>query len=316
MNKKPPRKTKIENGTHSDELADDKCITFRLTIADVKGTLARVSQRFVAQSLDIIEAQIKSISDLRAAYKFIIVDNTQSCGFQPLLHICRNLQSLESCNHLLAQFGRIHAKKENCTPGAPIEFDSNLLPLFESFYSGQVINSKEALHPENTDGKQMNHAFYELDKAATEFIRDPEKIFFVSPKDLERVVAEIYRAHGFDVKITGGPHDHGIDVIATALVPASLPPRLGHHMKIGIQVKRYKSGRKVREKQVRDLYGALAADSFDRGVLISTSSLTASAQAYLDSRRAVQDRISVIAGDEILELIVSYCRQKWIPFWK
>ena len=86
-------------------------------------------------------------------------------------------------------------------------------------------------------------------------------------------------------------------------------------MTIGIQVKRYRRDNKVREKEIRDLFGSIVADNYDRGVMITTSSLTGAAKEYIKERRAVQDRISFVAGDQIAELLISYCKQELVPFW-
>jgi restriction endonuclease Mrr len=186
---------------------------------------------------------------------------------------------------------------------------------FESYFSGQLLDEREPLHPHNASPSDFQPVIRELDRVVGSLISTPDRILKVRPSSLEKIIAEVYRAHGLEVRVTGGPKDHGVDAEAIAYVPMKLPRKFSQHLRIAIQVKRYKKSRKVRERELRDLYGSLVADGYDRGVLVTTSSLTAAASHYLETRCAVKDRIRVVAGDEVLELLLSYCKQRWIPFW-
>jgi hypothetical protein len=298
-------------------------IFFRCSTANKYGMLAAITRAIQDAEVSIFNANASEQAN-QGVVEIISEDLTSERGFDSLLRVCRSLQSIEGCNHLFAQFVRcMHAlvpvtllsgeKGEMHSVQSVIH--SGTTP-FESYFSGQLLNEKEPLHPANISASDFEPVIYELDKAAASFISNPDRLFKVHPSDLEKIIAEVYRAHGLDVRVTGGPKDHGVDAKATAYVPMKLPRKFSQYLRIAIQVKRYKQSRKVRESELRNLYGSLLAEGYDRGVLVTTSSLTAAASHYLETRYAVKDRITVIAGDEVLELLLSYCKQKWVPFWR
>lgn len=297
-----------------------EAVAFRLSLADRPGIVHQLLQLFSKESQNILMMETSAV-ELRLQHlaELIAEDSTNLRGYSPLLRLCRALQAIDECNHLLAEFVQILIPKKSMRGSsfqarAPV-LRSGVTP-FESFFSGQLIAVREPIHPDNVSISDMQPALSELDGAAAEFIKDPDRLFAVKPSELETIVAEIYKAHGFDVRVTGGPRDHGIDVSAEAFVPVSLPRKFSQHIRIGIQVKRYRRDHKVTESEVRNLYGSVAGENLDRGIIFTTSSLTAAAQEYIAARRAVQDRLTIVAGDDILELLISYCKQRWIPFWK
>ena len=251
------------------------------------------------------------------AAEFIVAvdDLTPTTGFTPVLSLCRDLQKLECCSHIVAEFAKFGGviKGHEGAPSLIALFPYGRAP-FESFLSDHRIRRSDPLHPENADESRVNAIVNEMDRAAAEIVADPDHLFQMSPSDFERMVAEVYRAHGFDVRITAGPRDHGVDAIAV-FAPVSLPKRFQQHFRVGIQVKRYRRDHKVEERELRDFFGAIVADEFDRGIFVTTSSLTAAAAEYVDVRRAVRDRVSIVSGEEVIELLVSYCKHRSVPFW-
>lgn len=288
-------------------------VLFRLSTENRTGMISASTDALRGERITIINANARVVSDQEGVIEYTVEDETENHGFQTLLGACRSLQSINGCNHLLAEFARLISSGKGSVE--PSLIHSGVTP-FESYFSGQLLNEHDPLHPANVSASDFEPVIYELDNVAAEFISDPDRIISVKPSDLERIIGEVYRAHGLDVRITGGSNDHGIDASATAYVPVKLPRKYSQHLRIAIQVKRYQRNRKVRESEVRNLYGSLSAEGYDRGVLVTTSSLTAAAEKYLGTRRAIKDRITVIAGDEVLELLISYCKQRWVPFWR
>jgi hypothetical protein len=296
-----------------------EAVAFRLSLADRPGIVHQLLQLFSEESQNILMMETVAL-ELRLQHlaELIAEDSSNLRGYSSLLRLCRALQAIDECNHLLAEFVQILVPKKSEGPSfqaRPPVLRSGVAP-FESLFSGQLITVREPIHPDNVSVSDMRPALSELDRAAAKFIKDPDRLFAVKPSELEAIVAGIYKAHGFDVRITGGPRDHGIDVSAEAFIPVSLPRKFSQHIRIGIQVKRYRRDHKVTESEVRDLYGSVVGENLDRGIIFTTSSLTAAAQEYIAARRAVQDRLTIVAGDDILEVIISYCKQRWIPFWK
>jgi hypothetical protein len=299
----PPRNKK------SDVLVNS--ILYRLTVEDRPGVVADVTTVVAENHQPIRGVNAKVLDAHFGILSLYTEDWTLQEGFRPVISLCRALQTVKHCNHLLAEFVRTsHAEPDKVSV-----LHSGIIP-FQSYYSGQLIKAAEPLHPDNSSTRETEAVLYELDQVAAELIRDPQRLFSLKPHDLERLIAEVYRVHGLEVRVTGGPRDHGIDASATAYVPMSLPKRFSQHLRIGIQVKRYSKARKVSESELRNFKGSLSAEGFDRGILVTTSSMTAAAAHYLETRRTVRDRVTVIAGEEVLELLVSYCKQKLVPFWR
>jgi restriction endonuclease Mrr len=186
---------------------------------------------------------------------------------------------------------------------------------FTSAQAKCTIDDCEPIHPENADANELVCAAETLDVHVAELVADPDMLFQLSPREFEKLIATVYSAHGFEVTLTAGPHDHGIDAVATLRVPTRLPPAMAQHVTIGIQAKRYRQRKRVRESEVLNLLGSLKAGNHDRGILITTSSLTGAATRFIESRRVVADKILVVAGDRLLELLISYCRIRGQLFW-
>jgi hypothetical protein len=286
-------------------------VLFRLSAATSPNLIAKTINVFAQSRQEVAAIHLAALET--ATLSVVTKDNTDMENYATLLALCRGLQNIDMCNHLSAEFVDSVPSVASLSSPKHTTVDG---PLFESFFSGQYIRRDEPLHPDNADDGGLALVRRALDKIAGDLIAHPERLMSVPPRKFEEVIAEIYRSHGFDVGITGGPRDHGIDVAATIRIPMTLPRRMSQHLRIGIQVKRYKTTRKVREAELRNLFGSIEAEGYDRGVLVTTSSLTAAAKEYVTTRRAVRDRLMVLCGDDVLELLVGYCKQRWVPFWR
>jgi len=117
---------------------------------------------------------------------------------------------------------------------------------------------------------------------ATEFInerlleelkKDPEKMFSLSPRQFEELVAELFYREGFDVELTPEKKDGGRDVIAIS------HNELSSHLYLA-ECKRYSPNRPVGVEYVRSLYGVVEAEKATRGIIATTSYFTKGAQAF------------------------------------
>jgi superfamily II DNA or RNA helicase len=115
-----------------------------------------------------------------------------------------------------------------------------------------------------------------------------------SPRDLEIMVGRLYDVMGYKTVVTPYSHDGGIDVVAKREIGYSVE-------KIAIQCKHQADS--VGVQPLRDLLGVVSADpSFTKGVLITTSGLTASADQFLKSN----GRLQAITGPELAVLLNKY----------
>jgi len=109
----------------------------------------------------------------------------------------------------------------------------------------------------------------------------------LSRKEVERLVAEAYRRQGYQVDelgATAGESDAGM-----LLTKAT--------QRVLMQCKYWKT-RKLAEMPVRELYGMMAAQSANAGILITSGSFTLEA-----SRFAGYGRIQLIDGPRLLAML-------------
>ena len=103
------------------------------------------------------------------------------------------------------------------------------------------------------------------------FIKYPDKLDNIHPKQFENLVASIYKNLGFNVETVGAWNqaDGGIDIIA---VSKSFS---GFEYKLAIQCKASKN--KISARPIRELAGVLRNKEIHQGVVATTSKFTANA---------------------------------------
>lgn len=98
--------------------------------------------------------------------------------------------------------------------------------------------------------------------------RLPSYLQEMHPTAFERLVADLFRSRGASVTLTQATRDGGVDVIMHSA-----------GRKIAVQCKRVQGG--VGEPVLRDLLGAMTADGFDEGIVVTTGTVSSSAKAWL-----------------------------------
>jgi hypothetical protein len=89
----------------------------------------------------------------------------------------------------------------------------------------------------------------------------------IHPRKFEEIVAAIYQAEGYSVRVTSYSGDRGLDVIILD-GPGD--------KEIGIQVRRNKG--KIKAEAIRSLAGAMMVNGVTRGAFVTTSSFTRGAR--------------------------------------
>lgn len=117
-------------------------------------------------------------------------------------------------------------------------------------------------------------------------VNAPGRLSQITPNDFEELVAETYRALGNQATRTGQSGDHGVDVVV-------LTPKGERWI---IQCKRFRDP--VGESVIRELYGTQISEKADRGVLITSSTFTPSAESW-----AIGKPIDLVNGKEFLKLM-------------
>jgi DNA-directed RNA polymerase specialized sigma24 family protein len=99
----------------------------------------------------------------------------------------------------------------------------------------------------------------------------PESVRALTPRQFERLIAEIVEDWGWNVQLTPATRDGGFDLLAT------VDTELGRLMWL-IETKHYGAHHKVGFDLVQRLYGAYASFGATHGMLVTTSSFTAPAR--------------------------------------
>lgn len=131
---------------------------------------------------------------------------------------------------------------------------------------------------------------------STEYIleHNREKIKKMSPRNFEYFVADIFKKHGFSVKITQATRDGGKDIIATKADP--MPYTLI------IECKHWGENHKVDVSVVRSVYGVQMAMQANQSVIVTSSRFTKDARAFAEEQ---QNLMTLWDIDDLLKLTMN-----------
>lgn len=118
----------------------------------------------------------------------------------------------------------------------------------------------------------------------------PETMLELKPRKFEELVAELFRAKGYDVELGRGTKDGGVDI------RAFLRSDIGALLTL-IQCKRQSARNKVNVDVVRGLYGVVNRDDASCGMIVTTSTFTRDArseQQRLEHRIHLADYTNLI----------------------
>lgn len=115
-------------------------------------------------------------------------------------------------------------------------------------------------------------------------------LFKLTPREFEQLLADLWKAMGYKVTITGGSGDKGVDLIAVM--------ERGVKLKVYIQAKRYAPDNKVSANEIREYASLFLKREADCVVVICTSGFTAQALA-----EAKELNIRTIDGYELVKLL-------------
>lgn len=115
----------------------------------------------------------------------------------------------------------------------------------------------------------------EINREAISFLRqDPRRIYDLSPRAFETLIAEIFKHHGYDVFLTPATRDGGFDFRALLI------DGLGLSFLSYVETKRYAPNNPVGVGVVRSLYGVVSSSEASRGIIVTSSRFTKDAQEF------------------------------------
>jgi len=110
------------------------------------------------------------------------------------------------------------------------------------------------------------------------FLRDhPKKMYELKPRTFEKLIAEIFRHHGYIVELTPQTRDGGHDFRSIWI------DGLGMKFLSYVETKRFAPNNPVSIDIVRSLYGIVAASNVSKGIIVTSSRFTADARNFQSS---------------------------------
>jgi len=115
----------------------------------------------------------------------------------------------------------------------------------------------------------VNEAFIRL------IAREPTRLFSMSPRRFEELIAELFHRNGFEVHLTAQTRDNGRDIVAFS-------NRMNVPMKYIIECKRYAPDNAIGIDVVQRLFGVQISEKANRAILATTSRFTGPAKRFID----------------------------------
>lgn len=125
---------------------------------------------------------------------------------------------------------------------------------------------------------------------------DPRRLFDLTPRQFEELVAVLLRDQGFEVELTRFSKDGGKDLIVAS------PTKLGSFLYF-VQCKHFGPGHRVGVKPVRELYGVVEHERATAGLVVTTSSFTRGARQF---QMPVERRLSLHDYESLLGWLSNY----------
>jgi restriction system protein len=114
-----------------------------------------------------------------------------------------------------------------------------------------------------------------------ELARNPQRLYQISPRNFEEIIAHVFSRNGFQVELTKQSRDGGRDIIA-------IKSDLGIPLKYIIEYKRYAYSNPVSVGLVRNLYGVQMQEGANKSVLATTSRFTTDAKEFAAATNTTQ----------------------------
>ncbi len=135
-----------------------------------------------------------------------------------------------------------------------------------------------------------------------------EVLEIVHPRKFEELVTSIFREHGFECELTCYSKDGGVDIIVFRHNGAPT----------AIQVKRYRKDRKIGIAEVHQFLGAMVAEGYKRGAIVTSSYFTRGAK-QLPQNRNLNDlcvELELIDIDRLKEYASSTPTKVMVEPWE
>jgi hypothetical protein len=264
---------------------------------------------------DILEKWTRELHDRRWIDARLMEHELRECwqlGYQELKDLM--IDTMENHSEF-AHLAAWYMEHSNAT-GAVVEFQGPLSRLYglRSWYYDDERDAKHAAYWEqafasisqfdlrrNHDGGTiLQISSIVNDKLIAWFLQNPGQLRTMRPRQFEELVAELFDGFGFQVELTKTTRDGGFDVIAIGNKTIAASKYL-------IECKRYAETKKVGVHPVRSLFGVVNDERATKGILVTTSSFTATADQFLQRNKWVLEGRDF---DGLLKWLKEYQRLK------
>lgn len=137
---------------------------------------------------------------------------------------------------------------------------SELIDDYEDDYEDDklIVNPKQIILDES----------YRIKDLLFEIYLNNEKLYKISPREFEKVIAELLNNNGFDVELTKQTRDNGYDILALKYVDNLSP------IKYLVECKRFRKDRKIGVDIVRSFKEVLQTEHANKGLIVTSSYFT------------------------------------------
>jgi restriction system protein len=136
---------------------------------------------------------------------------------------------------------------------------------------------------------------------------DPSALDAIEWRDLERMLANVFDGLGFDVELTPASKDSGKDIVLKYWHDRRRREYI-------VEVKHWRSGKRVGKKYLTDFVGVVARERRDGGLFLATYGYSENAIEVITE--LARDELFIGEKPQIVSLCRSYIRRNnglWIP---
>ncbi len=151
---------------------------------------------------------------------------------------------------------------------------SVLANIFEAVWTGADLVYENLLLPTH-EGQDIVRVVSYWDDILASFTANPSRIFQLSPRKFEEMIAELLQREGFDVNVTPPSRDGGRDILAWRETVAG-------RLLFLVECKRFAPERPVGVSIVRALYGIVEQEKASHGLVVTSSYFTKGAIQFKD----------------------------------
>jgi len=185
--------------------------------------------------------------------------------------------------------------------GQPCEGQDMTSPVTGSMYTPPSLNRvwRNNVYSDELSSDtafDFSHIIGVNDTIKKYFAKHPEKLYELTPRSFEILVADILRDLGLETELTPATRDGGCDIYA--YVKNAVTSFL-----ILVECKRWSSGRKVGIEVVQRVYGAAKSQGAHKSMIVTTSFFTKPAQ---DERTRVSSEMELKDFNDLRSWLQQY----------